>query len=166
MQDKSLLSLDEHLQSYTPLAIGEAGIDKLSSIPLSVQLSMFEAQIELSEQYELPIIIHCVRSWNELYTLQRKHKPQMPWIIHGFRKQPKLAHELLSKGHYLSFGRYAYPESIRLAFDKGHLFLETDDQQEVYIPKIYQDTAQILGIRLEKLIRSIEESANKVFFNR
>ncbi|MEB0160917.1 TatD family hydrolase, partial [Pseudomonas sp. AH2 (2023)] len=40
------------------LAVGECGLDKIIDLPLPDQLHAFEAQINLSEQYELPLVLH------------------------------------------------------------------------------------------------------------
>lgn len=41
------------------LAVGEAGLDKLAVAPMRLQVAVFKEQVELSEKYELPLIIHC-----------------------------------------------------------------------------------------------------------
>lgn len=166
MTNEAIRSLSEHVETYRPIAIGEAGIDKLSHAPLSDQISALNAQIELSEHYKLPIIIHCVRGWNELKDLRRRHKPQMPWIIHGFRKQPLLAQELLNLGYHLSFGYYAHLGSLKLAFEHERLLLETDTHTERSIQYLYRHTAKVLHTDITKLSQSIEQTASNLFFNR
>ena len=34
------------------------------------------------------MVIHCVKAFNELIELKKKYRPQMPWVVHGFRNNP------------------------------------------------------------------------------
>lgn len=108
-------------------AIGEAGLDKLSHIPLDTQRHYFLEQIKLSEHLQRPLVIHCVRAWSELLTLRREARAAQAWIVHGFRGKAQLAEQLLRAGIYLSFGQYFQPDSLRLADQSQSFFLETDE---------------------------------------
>ena len=85
------------------IAIGEAGFDKLRGPSPELQRKVFEEQVAISEELKKPVVIHCVRAWDELLAVHKKLKPKMPWLIHGFRGNTELAAQLLSKGMYLSF---------------------------------------------------------------
>src|SRR5690606_17966718 len=85
-----------HPEEYTKLkelsmhpncvAIGEAGLDKLIGSSFEIQRKTFIEQALLAEELKLPLIIHCVKAWNELREIKRKLKPNIPWIYHGFNK--------------------------------------------------------------------------------
>lgn len=60
------------LSSDLCVAIGECGLDKIKGPDISIQISTFREQIKLSEQFQLPVIIHCVRAFNELIQLKKK----------------------------------------------------------------------------------------------
>lgn len=143
-------------------AIGEAGLDRLSSVPLSLQEHYFIKQIELSESCSLPLIIHCVRAWSELLALRARIKTTMPWIVHGFRGRRALAEQLLSSGCLLSFGRYYQPDSLRLAHERSCLFLETDEA-DLAIEELYAQAATLLGLTEQELCISIVETARRVW---
>ena len=91
------------------VAVGEAGLDKLTAAPMELQVRMFEKQVELSEKYRLPLIIHCVKAMDELLAVRKKLNPAQSWIWHGFRGKPQQAGQLIKNGIYLSFGVH-YPE--------------------------------------------------------
>lgn len=137
------------------VAIGEAGLDRLSPVPLATQTAYLERQIALSESHGLPLIIHCTRAWSELLALHTAHAPSMPWIVHGYRKGEHLAHQLLEAGLYLSFGRYYHPDSLRLAYEAGRLLLETDDAP-VAIDSVYASVALSLSLPIETLCAHLE----------
>src|SRR5690606_28610483 len=68
------------------LAIGECGLDALKGSSLEIQSKLFIEQIKLSEELALPLIIHCVKAWNELHAIRLKYRPKQPWVFHGMMK--------------------------------------------------------------------------------
>ncbi|MGC1390306.1 MAG: TatD family hydrolase [Bacteroidales bacterium] len=149
------------------IAIGEAGFDRLRGPAIELQRKAFEEQVTISEETLKPVIIHCVRAWDELLSVQKKLKPKMPWLVHGFRGNFELAGQLLSKGMYLSFWfdfilRSESRDLLRrLPVDK--IFLETDGA-EVDIRKIYDKVANDLNLGVDKL-KAIILNNFMVFFN-
>ena len=79
-------ALQDSVNDPRIIAIGEAGLDKLKGASISLQTSIFRKEIDLAETYGLPMVIHCVRAFNELIQLKKAYKPTQPWIIHGFRE--------------------------------------------------------------------------------
>lgn len=107
-------------------AIGECGLDKLKySLSLTEQILLFKRQIILAEQIKKPLIIHCVKAFDLILSLQKKYKPSQPWIIHGFRGKPNLGKQLWNKNIYTSFGESFNAETLRLCPSKYYL-QETD----------------------------------------
>lgn len=149
------------------IAIGEAGFDKLRGPSPELQTEVFEAQVSISENLHKPLIIHCVRAWDELLASQKKMKPGMQWMIHGFRGKPKQAQQLLSKGFWLSIWfEYALrPESGELfkTLPIEKFFLETDGA-EVDIRDIYNKVSSDLEISTDSL-KSAMYNNYKTFFN-
>ena len=48
------------------VAIGETGIDSIKGASIDIQIEIFKLHVNLSEQYKKPLIIHCVKSFNEI----------------------------------------------------------------------------------------------------
>lgn len=97
------------------VAIGEAGLDTLRGPALAeVQTPVFVRQAELAETLGKPLIIHAVRSWQQLIALRRSMRPSVPWIIHGFRGNPQLARQLLDHGFDLSLGPRHNPATLAI----------------------------------------------------
>ena len=82
--------------------------------------------IEISENRELPLILHIVRAFPEIIALKKQLSPKQPWIIHGFRGKPQLASELLRHGFYLSIGEKYNPEAVAV-IPRDRLLLESDE---------------------------------------
>ena len=139
------------------VAIGEAGLDRLALCPMQRQRSLFERQAGLAEELGKPLIIHCVRAWEELIACRKAIRPKQPWVIHGFRGKATLADQLLRQGFYLSLGYYFQPETARVAWP-GRLFLETDEAN-VSIQVVYARVAEALSIDLRALCDQIQRNS-------
>jgi TatD DNase family protein len=154
------------IDNPTVMAVGEAGFDRLRGPSSELQLLVFEKQAVLAEKIRKPLIIHCVRAWDELLSEHKKLKPQMPWMIHGFRGSIKLAEQLLSKGIYLSvwFNFALRPESADLlrSIPRDRIFLETDGA-DVDIKDIYSKVSNDLGISVDELKNIIHSNFEKFF---
>ena len=148
------------------IAIGEAGFDRLRGPSPELQRNVFEAQIAISEELKKPVVIHCVRAWDELLSVYKKLKPQMPWLIHGFRGNVELAAQLLSKGMFLSiwFEFALRPESAGLfrALPEDRIFLETDGA-DVDIRDIYKKVSNDKGITVKELKKKILSNYKEFF---
>ena len=153
-----LASVENSVRHPGIIAIGEAGFDRLRGPSAELQRKVFEEQITISEELNKPVVIHCVRGWDELLSVHKKLKPKMQWLIHGFRGNVELASQLLSKGMFLSFwfDFVLRPESAGLlrALPEDRIFLETDGA-DVDIRDIYKKVADDKGIPVEELKRMI-----------
>jgi len=149
-----LAKVEKIIPNADIIAIGEAGFDRLRGPSLELQSKVFESQVAWSESLSKPIVIHCVRAWDELLLVRKKMKPKMPWLVHGFRGGVEMANQLLSKGMYLSlwFDFVLRPESSNLIRILPHdkIFLETDGA-DVNIRHIYRKVSKDLGIEVESL---------------
>ncbi|HLN20293.1 MAG TPA: TatD family hydrolase [Bacteroidales bacterium] len=136
------------------VAIGEAGFDKLKGPSIELQSEIFNEQVKISEELHKPLIIHCVRAWDEVLDAAKKLKPKMPWMIHGYRGKIRQAEQLISKGFWLSvwFDFALRPESSELMKDipADRFFLETDGA-DVSIKSIYEKVAADKGIVVDEL---------------
>lgn len=129
--------------------IGEAGLDKLAEAPLPLQITLFEEQVACSEELQKPLVVHCVKAWQELVEIHRRMRPSEPWLVHGFRGKEALARQLLREGFYLSFGEHFQTGAVLAAW-KERLFAETDDSS-LDIMAVYQRISQALDCPLPLL---------------
>ena len=148
------------------IAIGEAGFDKLKGPSVELQRRTFEEQVIIANDKKKPVVIHCVRAWEELLSAHKKLNPSTPWLIHGFKGKKELALQLLSRGMYLSFWfdfvlRTESAELLR-SLPKDKIFLETDGA-DIDIRDIYNKVALDLNITVEEL-KEIIFSNFKEFF--
>ena len=148
------------------IAVGEAGFDRLRGPSPDLQRKTFEEQVSVAEDLKKPVVIHCVRAWDELVSSHKRLRPAMPWLVHGFRGKPDLALQLISKGMYISFwfDFVMRPESARLirSLPKERIFLETDGSG-VDIRDIYNKVSADLEITIDEL-KSVINKNFKEFF--
>ena len=87
------------------LAIGECGLDKVCDVPFDLQVEVFYEQIRLANEIRKPLIIHCVKAFNELINCLNQLDNNVPVIIHGFNNNENIARIMVAQGYYFSFGR-------------------------------------------------------------
>ena len=139
-QWNALIPLAQHFNCW---AIGECGLDKNVTSPLSLQQEIFLRHIELAESLELPLIIHCVKAYAEVIQLRKRTRSQQLWILHGFRKNLKVAQELIAHSIAISFGTpLLYSHQLQEVFKKipsEYRFFESDDSiQPLVIKQVEQ----------------------------
>lgn len=147
------------------LAIGECGLDKICDTPFALQQQVFAAQVQLANNVSKPLIIHCVRAFDELLKSLEANHNKVPVIFHGYRKNKVLAERLLQKGYYISFGKAILQPAMQELLQYiplTQLFLETDDA-DVSIDSIYEAAAHALQIDLFSLSLQIQKNAAAVF---
>ena len=142
------------------VAIGECGLDMLKSpAPIELQEEIFKAHIELCEELQKPLIIHCVKAYDKLIALHKEISPKQAWIIHGFRGKPQQAEQLTRAGLYISLGEKFNPDSARI-IPADRLFIESDESCAA-IADIYAAVACAKGADIEALAVQTEQNAAK-----
>lgn len=159
--DQQLEILSHCLQRQTATAIGEAGLDKMTQTPMNRQTELFRQQVLLAEEHNKPMIIHCVKAWAELIAIKKEMKPNMPWIIHGFRGKQELAHQLLQQSFLLSFGSRFQPDALRIT-PPSCLLAETDETTTT-IRQVYRQIASSLSIPTEQIVTQLAKNSKEIF---
>ncbi|MHC0445082.1 TatD family hydrolase [Flavobacterium sp. 3-218] len=164
--DEDLKIIKEKLQTQNCLAIGECGLDKRIEVPFDLQISVFEKQLELAEEYKKPVVIHCVAAFQEIMAIKKKRNIKVPMIIHGFAKNNQLAQQLITAGFYLSFGKYLLKNpDLKMVFQNvpnDRFFLETDTIEESIV-QIYELAAEYKDLDIKELQEIISSNYKSVF---
>jgi TatD DNase family protein len=159
------------IREYAPyrqfIAVGETGMDKLKVPDMDNQVSIFEAHLDIAESLGKPVLIHCVRSHQELAHCRRKRKNPTPWVIHGFTSNPQIATDMLKLGIRLSYGgallsNNSNAEKVFSEIPLDMAFLETDDSS-VSIRDVYEKASKIRGISVEDMKTAMMDNFKKVF---
>ncbi|MCQ4035717.1 TatD family hydrolase [Kaistella montana] len=157
--EEDFLWLKAISKSENCVSIGECGLDGLIGIDESLQNEVFQKQIELANDIQKPIIIHCVKRFSQLIHFKKKSK--VPMIIHGFNKRKTIGDELLKNQFCLSFGKSALYNVNLQDFLKqipiDQLFLETDSA-EFDIEDLYQKIAVLKNHQIGDFQQKIKEN--------
>ena len=154
--------IKEHAKERNVVAIGECGIDKLKS-PASIeeQTGVLRAHAELAETSGKPLILHCVKTIDEILALHHSIKPRQAWIIHGFRGKPQQAAQLTAAGLQISLGEHFNKESAK-SIPADRIFVESDTSS-MPIEEIYAAIAAARGCSIEELAQQVRDNATRVF---
>ena len=143
------------------LAIGETGLDKLCNTDFTLQQQLFQQQVMLANQVSKPLIIHCVKSFDEVLELLQRSSNKVPVLFHGFNKSGELALQLTRKGYYLAFGsslRKAHIASYLPQLPLQQVLFETDDDP-IPVQSIYELATTALHISMDELSLQIQKNA-------
>lgn len=141
------------------VAIGETGLDRLHKDTYDLQFEYFEKHIQLSEQYQKPLIIHNVKATADILRLHKKHQPRQVWIIHGFNGNAEEIRQLTERGIYLSVGESIFYPNRKItktiiSLPLEYLFLETDTSEKT-IQQVYEQASELLNLPLDFLKEQI-----------
>lgn len=158
--------LSELVKHPRIISVGECGLDRLKGADLAFQTHVFEAHIRLAESVSKPVVIHCVKAFNEIMALKKRLKPHIPLIIHGFNQNPTILVELIKNDFYISIGeKVVHPNSNAAeALNRTpteRLFLETDDI-EMDITAVYEKVAELKGMDLAALKGNLVDNFNRI----
>lgn len=165
--EQMLINVTENAKIPTIIAIGETGIDKTRGVDLEIQKEIFIWHAQLAESMQMPLIIHCVKSHNEVFNIRNKINPTQPWILHGFNGSEELAMQAIENGFYISLGGAAMQASEKyVAMVKvlpQHRLLLESDESDIPVAIIYNQVARIKGLRFMDLKKIVHKNFKKIF---
>ncbi|WP_163324272.1 TatD family hydrolase [Draconibacterium mangrovi] len=164
--NEALQMVEEALEFDHVIFVGEAGLDKISGGDFIEQLRVFEAQAVIAEEYQYPLIIHCVKALNEVIALREKMNPVMPWIMHGYNGSVEITKQLVDKGFLFSFGKNLFREDSKAVKSFKYLplnkiFFETDEL-DLNVDTIYEQAAALKEMPVEVLKKAVWTNFNQI----
>jgi TatD DNase family protein len=197
-EDKDLASLDTHLHAHRDdprlVALGEIGLDGFvpeinTPEAFAKQTHFFEAQLQIAQRHQLPVILHVRRSADGLLKGLRQF-PVAGGIAHAFNGSLQQAKMFIEMGFKVGFGgAMTYDRATKLRalateLPLSALVLETDapdipphwmyttaeDREKgkaqgrnspAELPRIASDLAELRGISLEELAAATSANARQ-----
>ncbi len=163
-------------------AVGEMGIDLYwDKTFIEEQKTVFIRQVELANQYSLPIVVHTRDSFEVTYELLRKTKKENPsGIFHCFTGNAEQAKRIIDMGFYIGIGGVVTFKNSGLdksvaEIDLKNIVLETDApylapvpfrgkrNEPVYLIKVAEKIAEIKKCSLEEVSLITSQNAGKIF---
>ena len=121
------------------VALGEMGLDyHYDHSPREVQQEVFERQLELAAEANLPVVIHAREADDDVAAVLRRH-PDVRAVLHSFSSGPALLRAGLELGHYVSFSgmitfrNWTMDDAVR-AVPLDRLLVETDSPYLAPVP--------------------------------
>lgn len=180
-QDSDLQALREWIAQEQPVAVGECGLDFYLPDPdKQRQLQLFETQLDIAREFNLPVIIHARRAVEDVINCLRNY-PGLRGVMHSYSGSLQQAQHLIQMGLLMSFGGpVTYPNASRLhrlvaELPLESIMLESDapDQPDSqhrgqrnepsYLPLILQQISELRGQSAEVISDQTSANAMKLF---
>lgn len=181
--ESDLEKIKELYKNKKVVAVGEIGLDyHYDFSPRERQKEIFEEQIILANELDLPIIVHDREAHEDTMNLLKKYKPK--GVVHCFSGSAEMAKEIVKLGMYIGIGgavtfkNAKKPVEVVEYLPLDRLLLETDAPYMTPVPYRGQrcdsshiaytaeKIAEIKGIDVQELIDICNENAKKLFLTK
>ncbi len=166
-ENNELLGLVEQALEFDyVIFIGECGLDKKVDTDFDEQIRVFKAQAFMAEEFQKPLIIHCVGAFNEVLELHKKLHPEMLWIMHGYNGNIQITKQFEKRNILFSFGENLFRTDTKVVESFKYLPLskilfETDEYNSS-VEKMYQQGSYLKNTSIELLKEAIWSNFNRI----
>ncbi len=180
--EEELKIVGQHLSSGTKFyAVGEIGLDYHWDLSYKTQqLIVFEKQIEMAIERNLPIVIHSRKSTQDCIDVVKKFKGRVKGIFHCFGGTVEEAKQIIELGFYLGIGGVVTYKNSGLKevleqLSLENLVLETDSpyltpvphrgkrNEPSYLKLICETVANTFGLSPHEVAEITSRNALRVF---
>lgn len=149
------------------VAVGEIGLDyHYGRDHLNAQQKLFETQLELAKECQLPVVIHTRDAIQDTFDTLKKYP--LKGVIHCYSGSTEMAREFIKLGYFLGIGgvfTFSNSKLYEVVMNVGleHIILETDSpylapspyrgsvNESKNIPIIADAVSKVLHVSLEKV---------------
>ena len=179
MPENYLDKIAKMLEHEKAVALGEIGLDYHWEIEKELQHRVFEEQLKLAKDLDVPVVVHDREAHGDVMEYLRQYKPR--GLMHCFSGSVEMLKEVLKLGMSISLGgtvtfkNARVPLEVADAVPLDRLLLETDAPYLSPVPFrgkrndssniIYtaQKIAEIKGIGVQELLDITAENARKLY---
>lgn len=172
--------LENQLKKNKFIAIGEIGIDLYwDKTHLELQEEIFEKQVQIALDMDLPVVIHVRESYNQVWRIIKKY-PDLKGVFHCFPGNVIQAQEVIDAGFLLGIGgvltyKNSQMQKVVAEFGLEHIVLETDSpyltpvpyrgtrNEPAYIYNIAEKVAKILKCSINEVAKQTTANAKNIF---
>ncbi len=166
------------------LAIGEIGLDyHYDHSPRKLQQEMFERQLQLADELDLPVVIHSREAEDDTISVLKNFTETLKrkGVFHSFSSSLPLAEFALEQGFYLGFNgmiTFSQADNVREALKitpPNRLLIETDapflapkpyrgrENGPFYLGHILEKAADVMGLNTIDLAEQIYKNWHDLF---
>lgn len=176
-----MAAIEELARHEKVVAIGEIGLDyHYDKEWEQKQKEYFEAQLDLAEKLDMPVIIHDRDAHGDVFDILRAHKKSRG-IIHSCSESADTVKEYVKMGWYISFsGVITFKNASKIldavkATPLDRILVETDcpylspvpmrgrDNSSAYLHFTAEKAAEVLGVEYDEFVRTSTENALRVY---
>lgn len=179
MPDDYLTQIAKLLEDKKAVALGEIGLDYHWDIDRQLQHKVFEQQLILAKELDVPVVIHDREAHGDIMEYIRKYQPK--GLLHCFSGSVEMLNEVLKLGLSISLGgtvtfkNARVPVEVAQAVPLDRLLLETDAPYLSPVPFrgkrndssniLYTATriAEIKGIGIQQLLDITCDNAKRLY---
>ena len=178
-----LIEKDKNTHVRKIVAIGECGLDYFyEHSPRATQIKMFEMQLQLARDHNLPVIFHVREAFDDFWPILDQF-PETRGVLHSYTDTMANLERALSKDLYIGINgisTFTKDETQRKMFASipvNSMMLETDSpfltpvphrgmvNEPAFVTHVAHHIANLQAINLEELSRATERNATKLFFS-
>lgn len=174
-----LQKITDFLRYEKAVAIGEIGLDYHWDIDKELQKRVFEEQLKLSKELDIPVVVHDREAHKDTLDLLKKYNPK--GLLHCFSGSVEMLKEVLKLGMNISLGGTVTFKNARVPVEVAKfvpldkLLLETDAPYLSPVPfrgkrndssmiaYTAEKIAEIKNIDAQKLVDITRENAKTLF---
>ena len=166
------------------ISIGEVGLDFYWSREFEQeQILAFEEQVRWSVETRLPLMIHCRKAQNEMISILKRYKDDLPGgVFHCFTGNEIEARELLQFENFVlgiggvfTFKKSHLPEVIPAVVPLDRIVFETDApymapvphrgkrNEPAFVLEVLRRLAEAYGVSEEEVARITTANVHRVF---
>tara|TARA_Y100001968_G_C19221288_1_gene649857 strand:+ start:147 stop:905 length:759 start_codon:yes stop_codon:yes gene_type:complete len=176
-----LEKIEKYIVHKKVVAIGEIGLDYYYNFSdPTIQKNIFRHQLELATHSNLPVVVHCRESYEDLYKIILKSNNRKG-VVHCFSGDLDFAKKIIDLGYYISFtGMITFVkhlEHVIKNIELQHIMIETDSpylspvpyrgktNQPAYVKEIAKKIAEIKNISIQE-VDNVTSNNAKLLFNK
>lgn len=180
--EKDLGLLKDFLSQHKVYAVGECGLDyHYGKENLEEQKKLFQGQIELAIQFDLPLIVHMRDATQDTYDILKKYQGQVRGVMHCYSGSIEMAKEFIKLGFYISLGgpvtfkNAKETKKIAEEIDLNFLLTETDcpylapipyrgsRNESSYVTEVVKEIAELRKVSPRQIEEITEKNAIELF---
>lgn len=167
------------------VALGEMGLDYYyTKSPKEKQIEVFEKQLDLACELDLPVVIHTRDADEDTITVLKKYSSKLKrkGVIHSFTSSVELARFAISEGFCLGFNgiiTFKTAQNVRDVLEEtplNRILIETDapfltpdpyrgkENAPYYLPFIAEKIAEVKKLDIDVVLSACYENSERVFF--
>lgn len=169
------------IERERPVAVGECGLDFfVEGLDADAQQSIFEGQLRLAREFDLPVIVHARRAVDAVIAAI-KHIGRLRGVVHSFSGSAEQVRQLFDLGFLIGLGGpVTYERANRLrklaaTVPMESLLLETDapDQPDALhrgernepsrLSFVCETIASLRGVDPAEIARATTDNARRLF---